>query len=141
MSLLDPAAAAELVARDAHKRAMAAWLETMDFRVWGTHTLRPEDWPDPSLESVACHTEGWLRSWKLDPWFYVVERGSAGGRFHAHSLFGGPRHLSRKALWHSWYRRFGRGRFEPLRKDTHDVTMYCAKYVVKSQLWWNVNAT
>jgi len=141
VSRLDPVAAAELVARDAHKRSMAAWLSTMDFSLWGTHTLRPDVWPEPSLEAVARHTENWLRSWKLDPWFYVVELGGHGGRFHAHSLIGGPKHLSRKSLWHSWYRRYGRARFEPLTRDTNSVTMYCAKYVVKDQLWWNVHAT
>ena len=47
-------------------------------------------------------------------WVVAEEFGRAGGRWHAHLLIRGVRHLRRKTWWKRAFRRFGRSRIEPV---------------------------
>jgi hypothetical protein len=47
-------------------------------------------------------------------WVVAEEFGRAGGRWHAHLLICGVRHLRRKTWWKRAFRRFGRSRIEPI---------------------------
>ena len=57
------------------------------------------------LRTVAASAIGWV---------IAEEFGRAGGRWHAHLLIRGVRHMRRKTWWKRAFRRFGRSRIGPI---------------------------
>jgi hypothetical protein len=70
-------------------------------------------------------------------YFYAVEENPSRDGHHIHAMFGDAKGLYRKEMWEGWFHRFGRATIEPVRGKA-DVADYCAKYVCKNDVWWNV---
>ena len=140
-------------------QALGEWLSSDRFE-WETFATLTFDqrWgpTGPSPDRCLYHVRRWLRSLAHKPrWFLAVERGTQGARVHAHALIG-PGRVSgddsesrwapgvpgeplRRELWAVWKKRFGRARFEPINEQI-SCAHYCAKYLVKAPLHWDMDA-
>ena len=121
---------------------LAHWLESYRLPIFATWTFGKK-WPDgPSPESVEAHVKLWVRSLRIKPAFFVVERGWSGARrWHAHGLLGTiedqPIEWSRQQMWNDWRKRYGRCSFLRLEPE-HGAEWYVAKYCAKGVplRWW-----
>jgi hypothetical protein len=70
-------------------------------------------------------------------YFYALEQNPSRDGYHVHALWCDCQSKSRREIWREWFHRYGRARIEPV-NSRDDVADYCAKYVTKEDLWWNV---
>ena len=88
------------------------------------------------------HWRTWMGSRELacTGYFAAVESGS-GGRVHLHALLRpaltrGNR-IPRKALWQSWFRRYGRAQILPYDAEL-GAAHYVSKYLTKAPEHWDL---
>jgi hypothetical protein len=67
-------------------------------------------------------------------YFYALEQNPGRDGFHVHALWCDCKSKSRRAIWQTWFNRYGRARIEPV-NNRDDVADYCAKYVTKEGAW------
>jgi len=100
-------------------------------------------WPGagPSPDRAAHHFGTWLTQLgraRPGTCFSAVEQGG-GGRVHLHALLGGEGGtINRRALWRSWFQRFGICQLLPF-VEAKGATHYITKYLTKSPEHWQIH--
>ena len=129
-------------------REMGNWLgdsERLGFSwgAWGTFTFGNKFGPTgPSPDRALFHWGRWMGSRELagTGYFAAVETGR-GGRVHLHALlrpaFGRGSGIPRRALWRSWFDRYGRCSILPYDAKLGAVH-YLTKYLVKAPELWDL---
>ena len=93
---------------------------------------------EASIESAQRCYEKFMRTeMRGVSYFYALEQNPNRDGFHVHALWCDCLNKSRREVWQSWFKRYGRARIEPI-NNRDDVADYCAKYVSKERSWWNV---
>ena len=118
------------------------WLGGFAWTGWGTFTFGPRFGDTgPSGDRAMFHWRRWIERLPAGArpgYFVCVERGR-GGRTHLHALVRSSRGVTRKSLWRSWFKRFGRCSILP-----YDVELgashYVTKYLVKAPDLWDVES-
>ncbi len=131
-------------------RELGDWLGDPDrigfgWGAWGTFTFGDKFGPTgPSPDRAMHHWWRWMGSRELAGcgYFAAVEKGS-GGRVHLHALlrqaYGRGDSIPRKALWRSWFNRYGRCQILPYDAELGAVH-YITKYLIKSPELWDLRS-
>ncbi len=118
------------------------WLGGHEWDAFATLTFDERFGPGGPSGARALHLgRNWLETLPHRPgWYLAVETGRF-GRTHLHALIapGSPR-VPRKALWRSWFKRFGRARLQPVDPARGlNAAYYVAKYVTKAPDLWDLS--
>lgn len=115
---------------------MADWLDSLArWEVFATLTFR---WEASSWSAQRAYEKFMARHCPDVSYFYALEENPSRDGHHVHAIWHGTLGLHRKKAWKSWFTRYGRARIEPVR-GKESVQSYCAKYVCKERVWWNVH--
>jgi hypothetical protein len=94
-------------------------------------------WEASISSAQRCYEKFMRTEMRGVSYFYALEQNPCRDGFHVHSLWCDCKAKSRKAVWETWFNRYGRARIEPI-NNRDDVVDYCAKYVCKENAWWDV---
>jgi len=120
------------------KCEIVRWLE--ELAPWDVYFTGTFKWPRVSQDWAAKVTESFMARFQPRvPVFYAVERnpGLCDQGNHVHAILATTKGCYRKQMWHGWFSRFGVARVLPI-TAVGGVAGYCAKYVLKRPVWWNV---
>ncbi len=103
------------------------WLDSLArWDVFFTGTTRWE----ASCRSLKKSYEGFMaKEYGSISYVYSLEPHENHG-FHVHAMFEEPFKVDWKGYWAKWFKRFGRMRTEPIKRQA-DVELYVTKYVIK----------
>lgn len=127
-------------------RSMGDWLTELgrdSWDSWATFTFGPRFGPTgPTPDRAMYHFSSWLTSLPgPDPLCFAAVEAGRLGRVHLHALIGPidawGKGIPRKALWRSWFRRFGRCQLRPYEPE-RGCEWYLCKYLTKAPLHWDV---
>lgn len=121
--------------------SLGRWLSDFEWSCWCTWTFDARFGDSgPSPDRCLYHTRRWVEHipGPATAYFIAVERGT-GGRVHSHGLlrFRDSWAPTRKALFSSWRKRYGRNRILPYDRDL-GAAFYVAKYITKEPLHWDL---
>jgi hypothetical protein len=112
-----------------------AWIQQLaPWTVMATFTWR---WEASIWSAQRCFERFMRRRLPGVSYVEAIEQNPGRDGYHVHSLWADCQTVYRKEMWHSWLRRYGRARIEPVRHSCN-VSDYASKYLLKADCWFEV---